>query len=178
MPVTYREGNLLDVVRRDDSVAIFHGCNAQGKRASGFAGSLMNYLKANFDYPKKEEPDRYVEFCNKEHDKGALLGKIVIEVMPTKLTIINGICQLNYGRDINQIYVSYKHLYKALRKACKHCKDFNLELVMPLVGAGLGGGDPRLVDFYIRLAASHTPEVNVFVYVLPKPQHVVKVTNF
>lgn len=178
MPVVYREGNLLDVVRNDDSVAIFHGCNAQGRRASGFAGSLMNYLKVNFNYPSKEYPDKYAEYCNKQHDRGIILGKIVIEVMPTKLTIINGICQLNYGRDTNQIYVSYKHLYKALRKACKHCKDFNLDLVMPLVGAGLGGGDPRLVDFYIRLAASHTPEVSVFVYVLPKPSSTVNVVNF
>ena len=166
MPVYYSHGDLFKAIDRNDSVCIFHGCNAQGRRASGFAKALMEYLKTNFDYPKTERQDIYVEFCNREPDKGKLLGKIVIESMPSRVTVVNGITQLNYGRDTNQIYISYSHLQEALEEALLFCINNDLELVMPMVGIGLGGGDPSIIYSIIRSAASKFPKVNVIVYTL------------
>ncbi len=166
MPVYYACGDLFKAIGRNDSVGIFHGCNAQGKRASGFAKALMDYLKSNFNYPKDSNCDLYANFCKSEPDKGRLLGKIVVENMESSLTVINGITQLNYGRDVNQIYVSYKHLRKALEKALLVCLNNRLELVMPMVGSGLGGGDYATIDLIIREAASNYPYVNVIIYTL------------
>lgn len=166
MPVYYAHGDLFKAIDRNDSVCIFHGCNAQGRRASGFAKALMDYLKTNFDYPKTERQDIYAEFCNREPDKGKLLGKIVIESMPSRVTVVNGITQLNYGRDTNQIYISYSHLQEALEHALLFCINNDLELVMPMIGIGLGGGDPGIIYSIIRSAASKFPKVNVIVYTL------------
>lgn len=166
MPIYYVHGNLFEAIGRNDSVCIFHGCNAQGRRASGFAKHLMEYLKENFDYPKNESEDIYIDFCRKEVDKGKLLGKIVIERMPSRITVINGITQLNYGRDTNQIYISYTHFHQALEEALLVCINNDLDLVMPMVGIGLGGGSASEIYKVIRSAASKFPKVNVIVYSL------------
>lgn len=166
MPVYYAYGNLFEAMDRNDSVGIFHGCNAQGRRASGFAKGLMEYLKKNFNYPATEQDDIYANLCKREVDKGNLLGKLIVENMPSKLTVLNGITQLNYGRDPNQVYISYKHLRKSLEKALLVCINNDLELVMPMVGVGLGGGDAVMLDRTIRAAASKFPKVNVIIYTL------------
>lgn len=167
MPVYYAYGDLFKALDRNDSVGLFHGCNAQGKRGSGFAKALMEFLKVNFNYPKDEVSDIYANFCNSEPDKGKLLGRVVTEtMMGSQLTVLNGIIQLNYGRDPNQVYISYKHLRKSLEKALLVCINNDLELVMPMVGVGLGGGDAVIVDRIVREAASKFPKVNVIIYTL------------
>jgi O-acetyl-ADP-ribose deacetylase (regulator of RNase III) len=117
-------------------VLIAHGCNRQGKMASGFAGII-----------KKLYPFCYTAYMQEHNDFGLVGGDVVFATSEdSKVVVANCITQDFYGRD-GKKYVEYDWVVDAMSKVATYAKQANAPVIFPFIGGGLAGGDRK------RLAA-------------------------
>jgi len=126
---------------------IAHGCNAQGVMGSGVAAAV----KAQF-------PEAYNVYSRYVRSSG--LGK-VISVETKGIWVANCITQEFYGRDHSKRYVSYDAVYDCFEELANHFKDKVVNF--PLIGGGLGNGDPDVLKYIFEL---HFPEDNGVLWLL------------
>lgn len=127
---------------------IVHGCNAQGRMASGFAKEL----RARF-------PGAYDEYMKVHSSTGLSLGDNIMYVDDTENVIIcNSITQNRYGYD-GKKYVSYDGIDTCFEKLNEVLKQLgsNVHVHFPLIGADLGGGNWNVISEIIdaRLGDVH-----------------------
>lgn len=130
MKIEYRKGDLFSTEIRH----ITHGCNAQGVMGSGVAKIIR---------------DKYPEAYNAYAGKKWRLGQIQLVQSNDKM-IINAITQEFYGRD-DKRYVNYDAVALAFEQINIYFDLIpNGILAMPLIGAGLGGGDWKVIEAIIE----------------------------
>lgn len=120
---------------------IVHGCNAQGRMASGFAKEL----RARF-------PGAYDEYMKVHDSTGLSLGENVMYIDETENVIIcNSITQDRYGYD-GKKYVSYDGIDVCFEKLNEVLKQLgkNVHVHFPLIGADLGGGNWNVISEIIE----------------------------
>jgi len=132
--IEYRKGNLLDV----QTGVIAHGVNCQGVMGSGVA------LAVRQKYP--EVYTAYSLLCLK-HEDWNLLGRYQFVSVGDNLAVVNLFTQLDYGRGRSR-YVSYDAIDNAFR-GCFSLLD-NETLNIPAIGAGLGGGNWKIISSIIE----------------------------
>ncbi len=133
-----------------ESGIIIHGCNAQGKMASGVAKVLRD------KYPQIYEP--YKHHCDMHSsDRQSLLGDISLVRIDPTLYIANAITQLYYGKD-GKKYASAQAIYDALSLTADFASIQGLFVYLPRIGAGLGGldWDDEVVPIIMKVAKDHT----------------------
>lgn len=132
MKIQYVQGDLM----KTDCKFILHGCNARGKMNSGVAKAIrQNY------------PEAYERYIEKYQESGGLLTMgTVIAVKSNSKVILNAITQHNYGYD-GKRYVSYDAIADAMSVIEKVGPS---AVAMPQIGAGLGGGDWRVIESIIE----------------------------
>lgn len=133
MTITYKKGNLLE---QPDIKFILHGCNSLGKMGAGFAKQIKN------KYPEIFDP--YETFCKENKNT---LGEIVVVKTKTNLVVLNAITQHNVG--IGRKQVSYDAVHEIFSKLNRLPTT---RIDMPKLGAGLGGGDWRVIEAIINSA--------------------------
>ena len=133
-----RYGNALDV----QTGIIVHGCNCQGVMGAGIAFEVKNRFPAAFH-----------EYVQAHRNRGLKLGEITFaEVAPNKF-IINANTQEGYNRDGRQ--VSYDAIADCFTEVTRFAKTIEthrgqkLEIIFPMIGAGLGGGDWKVISAII-----------------------------
>jgi O-acetyl-ADP-ribose deacetylase (regulator of RNase III) len=142
MTIIYVKGDLFSTKCK----YIGHGCNAQGVMGSGVAKQVKE------KYPKAYE--KYMSIFKQ--------GKLRLGDYHLALTgkddqyILNMITQENYGVTPGKRYVSYD----AIDSIFSRLNDFE-EIAIPKIGAGLGGGDWKVIEAIIN---SRTPNTKVYVY--------------
>lgn len=154
MHIDYQIGDMI----RGGEKYLLHGCNAQGVMGSGVARALRD-----------EWPQVFTEYRQVYDDKGLQLGDVIPvrvkvgEVFgePDYRLVFNCITQNQYGRDGTR-YANYGAISTCIWKVNR----FMLEraprhrVAMPMIGAGLGGGDWMLISQIIeREAVDFTPVV-------------------
>jgi O-acetyl-ADP-ribose deacetylase (regulator of RNase III) len=118
-----------DLTAVEDGV-ILHGCNAQGVMGSGVAKALRD------KYPEIFDP--YKKVCDSVTNKAELLGEIVpVVIEGTNVTVVNGITQINYGKD-GKVYADLTAIRKAVVNTAL---TFQEDIHLPAIGSGLGGLD-------------------------------------
>lgn len=122
--ILYKQGNLLEVTEG----IIVHGCNAQGRMGSGVA------LAVRHKYPGAYE--KYVQDLQTE---AVELGMVSWYSPTSCLYIASAITQYKYGYDGHK-YVNYDALTECFAEVLERAKVEGLDVHMPLIGAGLGGG--------------------------------------
>lgn len=122
--ISYKQGNLLEVTEG----IIVHGCNAQGRMGSGVA------LAVRHKYPGAYE--KYVQDLQTE---AVELGMVSWYRPTSCLYIASAITQYKYGYDGHK-YVNYDALTECFAEVLERAKVEGLDVHMPLIGAGLGGG--------------------------------------
>ena len=139
--IEYRNGDLF---AGSEKICI-HGCNAQGKYASGFAGVVRGTYPAAYD--------AYMA----SYKAGTLvLGSLSWAVCDGRL-IVNAVTQKFFGRD-GKRYVDYNAVRQAfsglnsLVLSIQNGERIFVELgsdistvAMPKIGAGLAGGDWNVI---------------------------------
>lgn len=133
-----RYGNALDV----PTGIIVHGCNCQGVMGAGIALEVKNRF-----------PMAFHEYDRVHRSRGLKLGEICFaEVAPNKF-IINANTQEGYSRVGRQ--VSYDAIADCFTEVVKLAKTLEthrgvkLEIIFPMIGAGLGGGDWKVISAII-----------------------------
>lgn len=120
---------------------IVHGCNAQGKMASGVAKDIRETF-----------PNAYEAYMKRYQEKGLKVGDVVWARIPSEkpLAIANAITQEFYGRDKSIRYVDYDGLREAFKKIGDVARKHNLPVYYPMIGAGLANGDWGIISEIIE----------------------------
>lgn len=131
---------------------VAHGCNCLGAMGSGVA----KLVRAK--YPSAFE--QYGVMCRR-HDRDNshrdLLGKIMVLTQSDGKVIVNMFTQEKFGQGVR--HVSYDAIFDCFREI-----DINIKidkLAIPRIGAGLGGGDWKIISTIIDRA---TPDTEIYVY--------------
>lgn len=145
MKIEYRFGNLFDYPGRH----ILQGCNAQGVMGSGVAKTVRALY-----------PHAYNTYRAHYERYGLRLGEVVVADCG-KHVILNGITQQFFGGD-GGLYVDYQ----AIRTVIRNCnaivqKDGQTELALPLIGAGLAGGEWQVIAQSIEEESAVKPVVYI-----------------
>ena len=123
--IKYKQGSLLDVTEG----IIVHGCNCKGVMGSGVAKQI-----------KEKYPVAYAAYVDKYWQSGLQLGSIITVTMePSQLVIVHAMTQNGFGKD-NRRYVSYTAIMDCMLQVRLLAESTGLEVHMPKIGAGLGGG--------------------------------------
>ena len=130
MKIEYRKGNLFGTNIR----AIMHGCNTQGVMGSGVARIIRD-----------EFPEAYSAYIAGSVASPLKLGQVITQTSNGKY-IINAMTQQFFGRD-GKRYVSYD----AVATVMRWVNDSGIpQVAMPMIGAGLGGGDWSVIEAIIE----------------------------
>lgn len=129
----YIKGDVTEV----DFDFLVHGCNAQGRMASGVAKAISD------KWPVVKQ--NYVDWFQ---NSGLYLGDIQTVTVGNNKFVINAITQEYYGYDKKK-YVSYDAVDKAMQSFNRLLRstgrDSSTKIVMPMIGAGLGGGNWEII---------------------------------
>lgn len=155
--ITERKGDLFSVIDPLKKQLIVHGVNCQRAMGSGFAKQIRE------KYPDAFE--KYIDWCAhqlyyKGNQPQSWLGKVQF-VRNTFPTIANCFTQYSYGRD-GKKYVSYDAIDSCLIKVASFAKENDLEVHMPQIGAGLGGGNWSVINEIIEHRLKNVKEVNIW----------------
>lgn len=131
-------GDLFAYLKPGD--AFVHGCNAQGVMGSGIAASVREIYPAAYQVYRAEFEAR-----------GLDLGDVIPFYDPqTQVWVLNGITQNLYGKTGDR-FVSYDAVTEVFENIRKGHKIGNIQrLFFPLIGAGLGGGNWRIIQTIIE----------------------------
>lgn len=151
MKIEYLVGDLSEAPER----IIVHGCNAQGKMASGVAKVLRD-----------KWPDIFPPYADWLRDIGSAkraVGTICSVSVEDKI-VVNAITQEFYGRDPFRLYVSYEGMKEVMRKLNMRApywfsQDEEPRIAMPLIGAGLANGDWNIISRIIEDESEFQPVV-------------------
>lgn len=155
MKITYRVGDLLTA----PEPLIAHGCNAQGVMGSGVALAI-----------KTKWPEVFAAYEKAHNEKGLQLGQVVwaaTKGKPRRL-VANCITQELYGRDGRRYvnYVAVRACMAFINKGAANVEG-GYGMAMPMIGAGLGGGDWHEIAAIIE---SELRSIKPVVYVLTPDQ--------
>lgn len=147
----YLNGNLLSV----KNGIIAHGCNAQGVMGSGVAKQIADtYPDALIQY--KADVSKWVDE-SLIRSRAHLLGRVSLWSNSDNFAIASMITQENYGKD-GRKYVSYDAMDAAFASLAKAAASVNMSINIPLIGAGLGGGNWKIIESIIE---AHTDDLGV-----------------
>jgi O-acetyl-ADP-ribose deacetylase (regulator of RNase III) len=117
---------------------LLHGCNAKGAFGSGVAKIVRDRF-----------PLAYHEYLNQFRNGGLILGSVIWSNCG-KRVIGNAITQSSYGRD-GAVYVDYGAVRAVMTEVDTYCARTGTEAVgLPMIGAGLGGGDWKIIAAIIE----------------------------
>lgn len=136
-----RHGNIFSVTMG----VIAHGCNAQGKMASGIAGEI----RRRFPIAYEKYMEAFEEFYGQYQDTLPLGG---VQLVPVNefLIVANCITQNQYGND-GKRYVSYDAVNDAMEILAEYSRKTDTPIHFPLIGGGLGGGDHQILEAIYKL---------------------------
>lgn len=137
MKIVYKRGDLLTC----EEPWILHGCNAQGVYNAGVAKVI-----------RTKYPSAYLVYKVSKYRDGMQLGKVTYAEQDDGKTIFNGITQKSYGND-GKKYVSYKAIEDVLWCVDQHAAaedKIGIHVAMPMIGAGLGGGDWDVIEALVE----------------------------
>lgn len=152
--IDYRIGDMF----KGGHMFLAHGCNAQGVMGSGVA----KIVKDQYYYAYKS----YYEVFD---DEGLSLGQVIRASVSHgnsgKPTIFNCITQNKYGTD--QRYANYGAIQSCIRKISRWMREniekCDREVALPMIGAGLAGGDwPTIAQIIERESLHFQPIVYDF----------------
>lgn len=145
--IEQRQGDVLAV----PSGIIVHGTNCQGVMGSGIARTVRERYPRVFntyfdEYQSKTNPLNG-QSC------GLVLGQITFDRVDDTKWIVNANTQHLYGTDSRK--VNYEAVAQCFEKVVELAQFIEketgdkLEILFPLIGAGLGGGNWKIIETII-----------------------------
>lgn len=155
--IIYRKGDVVEAFKNGEIDVLVHGVNCQGKMNSGIAKQIRAEFPRVFDEYEKYCKEHYDDFDLPED----LLGDVqyVRNVLPGR-SIFNAFTQEGYGYNGFR-YCSYDAIDRVMQ--ILSTDGITGKIGMPKIGAGLGGGDWKVIEAIIN---SRFPDREVYVYTL------------
>lgn len=150
---------------------IAHGLNCQGKMGSGVAKAIRSkyphhyedYIAAlNGFFPPSSNLNKglYIDACFQTKTYPPI---VVTQNYQGKPFLYGLLTQINYGYDKKTVYVDYGLIEVAFTQLNKLLANSGETLGIPKIGAGLGGGDWKVIEAIINEV---TPDIDIVVYEL------------
>lgn len=154
--IEYRKGDLFSYVPGYHTI-LAHGVNCQGVMGSGVAKTFKEKYPRAFD--------DYIHFlkCFKDNYSHAPLGEVCFTHVGNDLELVSMFTQEFYGKD-GKKYMSYEAFFNSFRRVADYYEESTI--VMPKIGAGLGGGDWEIIEGLINIILENRPKVDVIVFEL------------
>ena len=154
--MNYIKGDLLSVKRG----IIIHGVNCQGVMGAGVAKAI-----------RAKYPDVYTNYIRDIDLYEDCLGTVswcylyVGQSETRELAIASAFTQKYYGND-GEMYVSYDAINDCMDEIFDQARKLDMVVSMPVIGAGLGGGDWSIIEAIILSNAkkNNYPIENIAVY--------------
>jgi len=128
-------GNLVDMAYHGKFDVIIHGCNCFCTMGAGIAKEIATRFP----------PAYAVDLQTTKGDHGKL-GNYTSVMVKNKygqdLIVVNLYTQYRYGRD--RCHFDYNAFRQGLKKLAPHAGNFRIG--MPMIGAGLAGGDWNVIQ--------------------------------
>lgn len=124
------DGDLVDMAYRGEFDVIIHGCNCFCKMGAGIAKEIARRFPTAYAIDRTTVPG----------DRGKLGSYTTVGVRNKhggNLIIVNLYTQYGYGRD--RRHFDYDAFRRGLKSLAPNAGD--LHIGMPMIGAGLAGGD-------------------------------------
>ena len=152
-------GNLVDNKRLPVGGVIVHGCNAQGAMGSGVALVI-----------KTKWPVVYDDYRNAFKAHGLETGDVIYSHVEDHLVVANAITQEFYrgcrtGPKLD-VYVDYDAIAKCFEDIIDFMDDtpdLARYIHMPMIGAGLAGGDWTAIEERILETLKDT-DINLYLW--------------
>lgn len=128
-------GDLIDLAKKGEFDVILHGSNCHHTMGSGIAKQI-----------KFEVPEAFAVDLETPYGDINKLGTISY-TKKHSFTVVNCYSQFRYGRNI-QVYADYDAIERALTEVKKIFPSKRIG--MPLIGAGLAGGDWNVIKVIIE----------------------------
>ena len=136
-------GNLLDMADNGDFDAIVHGCNCFCNMGAGIAAQI-----------KDRYPSAYRADCETKKGDMTKLGTFTVASMG-RFEVVNAYTQFKYGgKKSNADYASIYSVFERINSAYND----QAKIGIPLIGAGLAGGDWNVISGRINQA---TPNLDI-----------------
>ena len=152
MPIKYERGDMFETLDK----CLVHGCNAHGVMGSGVAATWKKLYPQSFK--------DYALFCDKANTMAGrrfALGHIVVTEEADKI-LVCAVTQENMGSD-GKRYVSYDAIDSCFEKIANDPRIPN-KITIPQIGAGLGGGDWKVIESIINRRLGESREVTVWIF--------------
>lgn len=127
--IEYIKQNILT----SDETIILHGCNCLGVMGAGIALQIKNQF-----------PHVYQEYKKEYDTNGLVLGSVQYVSSNDKL-FINAMTQKNVGGGRQISYDAIESCFHTVNKDLS-----NNRVAMPMIGAGLGGGNWNVIEKIIE----------------------------
>lgn len=135
MKINYVKGDLFELYPKDRNVVIAHCCNCKG----GFGSGFVIPLKKNFPVVA----ERYLSMFPQNLD---MMGYTQWVYINENLTVANMVAQTLGGiRPLN-----YYALAKAMQDVVHEFKNVAFEIVAPMFGSALAGGNWSFIEELIK----------------------------
>ena len=137
----YIDGDLLRFCRAGKFDVMAHGCNCHNQMGSGIARQVREqcpeaYMKDRLTIPGDRSKMGTITYAEIEPKASRDLA----------FTCVNMYTQYNYTKDkVDVDYVAVRRCMKKLRGLF-----FDKKIGLPLIGAGLAGGDWRIIEQIIK----------------------------
>jgi O-acetyl-ADP-ribose deacetylase (regulator of RNase III) len=127
-------GDIVKITRNNPGIVVVHGCNCYHTMGAGVAKELSRA------FPMVLEADKESKYADPFK-----MGTYTSATTPNGTTIVNAYTQYDHGNGIHVDYGSIRKAFKAIRE------EFgDRPIYYPKIGAGLGGGDWRIIKGIIE----------------------------
>jgi O-acetyl-ADP-ribose deacetylase (regulator of RNase III) len=135
MQIDYIHGDLFST----NSKYIMHGCNSLGIMGAGISKIV-----------RQKYPRAFQDYVDVYNSSGLMLGEFYMSEQPDGKVIINAITQNNIGTDKVQVsYWAIGNIFRNLNRLGIK------EIALPKIGAGLAGGDWKIISAIIENEAKN-----------------------
>jgi O-acetyl-ADP-ribose deacetylase (regulator of RNase III) len=137
--IKYVKSDLLEAQEK----VLLHSCNSLGVMGAGVAKLI-----------REKWPKAYQDYRDSYDSYGLPLGSIVSSKQPDGKIILNAITQDTFGRT--GVHVSYWAIANVIYQLDQNSAVQKIGLVaMPMIGAGLAGGDWNVIEAIIENTAKN-----------------------
>lgn len=141
------QGNLITMGLNGDFNVIVHGCNCFNTMGSGIAWELKNRC-----------PKAYKVDCNTVRGDKSKLGTFTSALVGNRLVVINAYTQYDYHRVPGRVNADYGAIKSVFETLNFMYGGSGHKIGIPLIGAGLAGGDWEVIKEIINKA---TPNLEI-----------------
>ena len=136
--LVYKIGNVLDALDNGDVDIVAHGVNCMGGFGSGIAGEIaIRYPIVRTHYIQ--------QYFGQMGWQLSQIQFIHIDEDPHGKIIANCATQYAYGKS-SFCHADYKAISSVMQKLYLKCASEKRVLGIPLIGAGLAGGDWKIIE--------------------------------